>query len=187
MDEDRTVLVDLLQVDDELGRIMFGVGKDFGTKEGDDVIRDHLDRLIAEVSIVDTQLGVKPVDFIRDEFPRYEALWICSDEGEARGSEAASRTLDATSTWTLALCSSLPLKTGVVYPGRFWSLLMDESLFPREIAEGGVGTWRLGWSGIYLGNDDSVRYGGRRRTKRGMMGGKEEGGRRLFIYWDRMG
>jgi hypothetical protein len=74
VNEDGTVLIDLLQVDDEFGRIMFGVGKDLGTKEGDDMIRDYLEGLVAEVSVVDTQLGVKPVDFIRDEFPRYETL-----------------------------------------------------------------------------------------------------------------
>jgi hypothetical protein len=52
---------------------------------------------------------------------------------------------------------------------------MDESLLPREIAEGGVGTWRLGWSGIYSDNEDSMGYGERRRTKRGMMGEKRKG------------
>lgn len=41
MDEDGTVLVDLLQVDDEFRRIMLGVGENLCTKEGDDVIRDY--------------------------------------------------------------------------------------------------------------------------------------------------
>ena len=77
MDEDGMVLVDLLQVDDELGRIMLGVGENLCTKEGDDVIRDYLDGFVAEVSVIDAQLGVKPVDFIRDEFSRDETLrWV---------------------------------------------------------------------------------------------------------------
>lgn len=76
MDEDGTVLADLLQVDDEFGRIVLGVGEDLCTKEGDDMIRDYWDGLVAEVSIIDAQLGVKPVDFVRDELSRDETLWM---------------------------------------------------------------------------------------------------------------
>jgi len=74
MDEDGMVLVDLLQVDDELAGIVLGVGENLCTKEGDDMIRDYLDGLTAKVSVVDTELGVKPVDFVRDEFSWDEAL-----------------------------------------------------------------------------------------------------------------
>jgi hypothetical protein len=56
------------------GGIVLGVGENLCTKEGDDMIRDYWDGLVAEVSVVDTQLGVKPVDFVRDEFSRDETL-----------------------------------------------------------------------------------------------------------------
>ena len=68
------VLVDLLQVDDELCGIVLRIGKNLCTKKGDDVIRDYWDGLVAEVSVVDTQLRVKPVDFVRDEFSRDKTL-----------------------------------------------------------------------------------------------------------------
>lgn len=64
MDEDGTIVVDLLKVDDEFGRIMLGVSENFCAKEGDDMIRDYGDGLVAEISVVDTQLGVEPVDFV---------------------------------------------------------------------------------------------------------------------------
>jgi len=60
---------------------VLGIGEDFGTKEGDDMIRDYLDGFIAEVSVVDTQLGVKPVDFVRDEFSGDETLCKGSPPG----------------------------------------------------------------------------------------------------------
>lgn len=85
MDKDRTILVDLLQVDDKLGRIMFSVSENLCAKEGDDMIRDYWDGLVAEVSVVDTQLGVKPVDFVRDEFSWDETLRLRSDEDQQPG------------------------------------------------------------------------------------------------------
>ena len=87
MDEDGTVLVYLLQVDDEFCGIMLGVCENFCTKEGDDMIRDYWDGLVAEVSVVDTQLGVKPGDLVRDEFSGDKTLrmgfhqdWVCGSE-----------------------------------------------------------------------------------------------------------
>jgi hypothetical protein len=74
MDKDCTVLVDLFQVDDKFGGIVLGVGENLCAKEGDYMVRDHWDGLIAEISIVDTQLGVKPVDFVWDEFSWDETL-----------------------------------------------------------------------------------------------------------------
>ena len=41
MDEDGTIIVELLQVDDEFAGIMFGVGENLCAKEGDDMIRDY--------------------------------------------------------------------------------------------------------------------------------------------------
>jgi hypothetical protein len=101
MDEDGAVLVDLLQVDDELGRIMLGVGENLCTEESDDMIRDHWDGLVAEIRIVDAQLGVKPVDLVRDEFSGDEALYGCDPIRigcAAEGLEGMWCTLDATST-----------------------------------------------------------------------------------------
>jgi len=76
MDEDGAILVDFLQVDDEFCGIVLGVGENLCTKEGDDMIRDYWDGLVTEISVVDTQLGVKPVDFIRDELSRDETLRV---------------------------------------------------------------------------------------------------------------
>lgn len=83
MDEDGVVLVDFLQVDDELGRIMLGVGENLCTEESDDMIRDDLGGFAAEVSVVDAQLGVEPVDFVRDELSRDEALRTGFDQDRA--------------------------------------------------------------------------------------------------------
>jgi hypothetical protein len=74
MDEDCTILVDLLQVDDKFCRIMLGVGENLCAEEGDDMIRDNWDGFVAEISIVDAQLGVEPVDFICDELSGDETL-----------------------------------------------------------------------------------------------------------------
>lgn len=38
------------------------------------MIRDYWDGLIAEVGVVDTQLGVEPVDFVGNEFSWDETL-----------------------------------------------------------------------------------------------------------------
>lgn len=96
MDENCTVLVDLLQVDDELCGIVLGIGENFCTKESDDMIRDHWDRLVAEVSVVNAELGVKPVDFVRDKLSRDETLWMWFDQDRACP-ETTLRTLEATS------------------------------------------------------------------------------------------
>lgn len=100
MNEDGVVLVDLLQVNDELGRIMLGVCENLCAEESDDMIRDHLGGLVAEVSVVDAQLRVEPVDFVRDEFSRDEALQMGFRQDRTWGPslEGTSCTLDATST-----------------------------------------------------------------------------------------
>jgi hypothetical protein len=100
VDEDGVVLVDLLQVDDEFSGIVLGIGENLCTKESDNVIRDYLDGLVAKISVVDAQLGVKPVDFIRDELSWDETLrWVSIKiECAAASLEATSCTLDATST-----------------------------------------------------------------------------------------
>lgn len=85
MDEDGVILIDFLQVDDELCRIMLGVCENLCTEESDDMIRDDLGRFAAEVSVVDAQLRVEPVDFVRDELSWDEALRVGSDQDRAWG------------------------------------------------------------------------------------------------------
>jgi hypothetical protein len=55
---------------------MLGESEDFGAKEGEDVICDDVDRLIAKVCVVDAEVGVEPLDFVRNELTRDEALMI---------------------------------------------------------------------------------------------------------------
>lgn len=88
MDEDRAILIELLQVDDKLRRIMLGISEDFCAKEGDDMIRNYWDRLVAEVSVVDAELGVKPVDFVRDEFSWDETLEMRSNQDRVWGNKS---------------------------------------------------------------------------------------------------
>lgn len=47
------VLINFLEVNDELARIMLGVGEYFRAEEGNDVVRDDLTRFILEVGVVD--------------------------------------------------------------------------------------------------------------------------------------
>jgi hypothetical protein len=69
-----SVGVDLFEVNDEFGRIMLGICEDFGAEEGDDMVRNDLNGLVAEVRVVDTKVCVKPLDLIRYEFAGNEAL-----------------------------------------------------------------------------------------------------------------
>jgi hypothetical protein len=66
--------VDLFEVDHEFGWIMLGICQYFGAKEGDDVVRDDLDRLVPEVGVIDTEVRVKPLDLIRYELVGNETL-----------------------------------------------------------------------------------------------------------------
>ena len=81
--------VDLFELDDKFGWIMFGIGQHFGAKEGDDMVRDDLDGLILEVGVVDTEVRVEPLDFIRHELVGNETL-----EERANGKEDESFCLD---------------------------------------------------------------------------------------------
>ena len=74
------VLIDLLEVDHELRRVVLGVCEDLGTKECDDVVGDDLHRLGLEVVVVDTQVGVEPVDLVCNKLARDEALWLRTNE-----------------------------------------------------------------------------------------------------------
>lgn len=58
-----------------IGRLVsFRIRKYFCTKQGDDVIADDLSAFIMEIGIVDTEVGVEPVDFSGDQFRWDEAL-----------------------------------------------------------------------------------------------------------------
>lgn len=53
---------------------MLRVRKDLGSKERNNVIRDDFARFALEISIVDAELGVKPVYFVRNEFAGNKSL-----------------------------------------------------------------------------------------------------------------
>jgi hypothetical protein len=46
---------------------VLGICEDFCTKEGDNMIRDDLDGFILEVGIIDAEVSIKPLNFVRDE------------------------------------------------------------------------------------------------------------------------
>ena len=66
--------VDLFEVDDQFARVMFGVRKHFGAKEGDDMIRDDLDGLVTKVCVIDTEVRVKPLNLVHYELAGNETL-----------------------------------------------------------------------------------------------------------------
>jgi hypothetical protein len=146
MDERRALLVDFLKVNDKLARIMLGVRQDLRTEQSDDVIRNDASGLVLEVGVVNTEVSVEPVDLAGDELARNKALGIVSEDPSRvsrRWHKIRLRTFAATSFSTRARCSSLPLKTGVVYPGKFLIRLSEVSLVLRP-AEGLSAERRLG-------------------------------------------
>src|SRR6266404_5427246 len=68
------IRVNLFEVNDQLVRVMLCKRKDFGAKKGDNMIRDDLDRLVAEVRVVNTEVRVKPLDLIHYELAGDESL-----------------------------------------------------------------------------------------------------------------
>jgi hypothetical protein len=71
------VFMDPFEIDGKLAGVMLGVRKDFGAEEGNDMVTDNVARLIAEIGVVDAEIGIEPVYFIGDKFLRDEAF--CSD------------------------------------------------------------------------------------------------------------
>lgn len=67
-------LVDALEINDKLGRVMFGEREHLGAKEGDDVIRDDGWRFVLEVGVVDAEVQVEPVDLVGGELAGDETL-----------------------------------------------------------------------------------------------------------------
>lgn len=78
MNECRAIaaLVDLLQVDNKFRGIMFGVRHYLGAEEGNNVVGNDLAGFILEVGVVNTEVGVEPIDFASNEFTRNETLNI---------------------------------------------------------------------------------------------------------------
>jgi hypothetical protein len=50
------------------------VCKDLGSKERNNVVRDDFARFALEIGIVDAELGVKPVHFVRNELAGNKSL-----------------------------------------------------------------------------------------------------------------
>jgi len=76
MDKRSTValFIDLLEINNKFAWVVLSVCKDFGTKESDDMVADDFTRFVLEVGVVDTEIGVEPVDFVGHEFLRNETL-----------------------------------------------------------------------------------------------------------------
>ena len=68
------IIIDLLELDKQLRRVVFGVREHLGAEEGDNMVRDDLDGLGLEIGIVDAKMAVEPVDLVRDELTGNEAL-----------------------------------------------------------------------------------------------------------------
>jgi hypothetical protein len=69
-----TVLVDLLELDNEITWITFCVCNDLGTKQCDNVVGDNLYTFVLKISIIDTKVIVEPSDLASNELARDEAL-----------------------------------------------------------------------------------------------------------------
>jgi hypothetical protein len=69
-----SLLVDPLEIDDKFVGSVFGECEYFSTKERDDVIGYYRYGFVLEVSVVDPEVRVEPVDLVRDQLARNEAL-----------------------------------------------------------------------------------------------------------------
>lgn len=69
------VLIDSLEVNNEFTGIVFGVREDFGSEESNNVVRNDFAGFVLEISVVDAEMGVEPVDFVGDELSWNKALW----------------------------------------------------------------------------------------------------------------
>ena len=99
------------------------------------MVRDDFARFALEISIVDAEAGVKPFDFVRNELAGNKTLW---EKPILRGPRLVNirtrhQTFSMTAFSTRVRCSSLPLNTGVVYPGMFLTRGSDTSLLWAEL------------------------------------------------------
>ena len=69
MDEGSAVplVINSLKVNDEFAGILLSISDDFCAEQGDDVVRDNFPRFVLKVSVVDAEVGIEPIDFIRNE------------------------------------------------------------------------------------------------------------------------
>ena len=76
MDECRAIshLINPFQIDDQLAGIFARVRHDLRAEQGDYMVGDDLLGFILKICVVDSQIGVEPVDFVFDEFLRNEPL-----------------------------------------------------------------------------------------------------------------
>ena len=97
---------------------MLGICEYLRAKEGNDMIRDDLNGLVTEVCVIDSEVSIEPLDFVRNELPRDESLVCGGRKTRWHNSRmpvvSDTRTFAAMFSWTFARCSSFPLKTGVV-------------------------------------------------------------------------
>lgn len=71
------LVIDSLEVNYKFAGVLFGISDDFCTEQGDDMVRDNFPRFILKVSVVDAEVGIEPVDFIRDEIAWNKPLSGC--------------------------------------------------------------------------------------------------------------
>ncbi len=69
-----TVLVDLLELDNEIAWITFCVCNNLGAKQCDNVVRDTLYSFVLKISIIYAKVIVEPSDLASNELARDEAL-----------------------------------------------------------------------------------------------------------------
>ncbi len=62
------LVINSFEINDEFAGIFFSIRHDFRAKQGDDMVRDDFPRFILKISVVDAEVGIEPIDFIRDEF-----------------------------------------------------------------------------------------------------------------------
>lgn len=76
MNESRAValIVDAFEIDNKLIRVVLGERENLRAEEAEDVVRDNIVRFVMKVGIVDTEVRIKPVNFIDNELARHEAL-----------------------------------------------------------------------------------------------------------------
>lgn len=77
MDERCALVVELLEVNHELGWVVLCVREHLRAEKRNDVVTDDVDGLGLEVGIIDTEMGVEPVHFVGNEFAWDETLETC--------------------------------------------------------------------------------------------------------------
>lgn len=61
------LVINPLKINDEFGRIFPREGHNLSAEQGDNMVRDDLLGLILKISVVDSEIGVEPVNFVFDK------------------------------------------------------------------------------------------------------------------------